>query len=56
MMRSHSHMLWFCGGLMVLAIVLGVAGLGAFAFLAPLGCAVMMAAMVWMMVRMGRHH
>ena len=35
---------------MVLAIVLAVAGAGAFAFLAPLGCVAMMA-MVWMMVR-----
>ena len=48
---KHSHMLWFCGALMVLAMVLAVAGAGAFAFLAPLGCVAMMAMMVWMMVR-----
>jgi hypothetical protein len=48
---KHSHMLWFCGALMVLAIVLVVAGAGAWAFLAPLGCVAMMGAMVWMMVR-----
>ncbi len=50
-MMRHSHMLWFCGGLMVLAVVLAVAGAGAFAFLAPLGCVAMMGMMVWMMVR-----
>ena len=50
----HSHMLWFCGGLMVLAIVLAATGAGAIAFLAPLGCAVMMVGMVWMMVRGSR--
>jgi hypothetical protein len=39
-----------CVGLMALGVVLAVAGAGAFAFLAPLGCAVMMGMMVWMMV------
>jgi uncharacterized membrane protein YgdD (TMEM256/DUF423 family) len=53
---KHSHMIWMCGGLMALAVVLAVTGAGAFAFLAPLGCAVMMGGMVWMMVRMGRNH
>ncbi len=47
----HSHMMWFCGALMVIAVVLAAAGAGAFAFLAPLGCVTMMAMMVWMMVR-----
>ena len=42
-----------CVGLMGIAFVLVFAGAGAFAFLAPLGCAAMMAMMVWMMVR---HH
>ncbi len=50
---QHAHMMWLCGALMVLAVVLAVAGAGAFAFLAPLGCVAMMGAMVWMMVR---HH
>ena len=45
------HMMWFCGALMVLAVVLAVAGAGTFAFLAPLGCVAMMAMMVFMMVR-----
>jgi uncharacterized membrane protein YgdD (TMEM256/DUF423 family) len=49
-------MLWFCGGLMVLALVLAAAGAGWIAFLAPLGCAVMMLGMIWMMVGMGRRH
>lgn len=47
----HSHMLWFCGGLMVIAIVLVATGAGALAFLAPLGCVLMMGMMVFMMVR-----
>jgi hypothetical protein len=52
---KHSHMLWFCGALMVVvAVVLVVAGAGSWAFLAPLGCVAMMGMMVWMMVRMGR--
>jgi hypothetical protein len=53
---KHSHMLWFCGALMVIAVVLVVAGAGSWAFLAPLGCVAMMGMMVWMMARMGRHH
>ena len=39
-----------CIGFMALGVVLVVAGAGAFVFLAPLGCAAMMAMMVWMMV------
>ncbi len=53
MMQRHSHMLLFCGALMVIAIVLVAVGAGSWAFLAPLGCVAMM---VWMMARMGRHH
>jgi len=37
------------------AIVLIAAGAGAFAFIAPLGCALMMGMMIWMMVRPGGH-
>ena len=51
---KHSHML-ICVALMVLGIVLVVAGAGAFAFVAPLGCALMMGMMIWMMVRPGGH-
>lgn len=40
-----------CVGLMALAVGLVVAGAGAFAFIAPLGCAAMMGMMIWMMVR-----
>ena len=39
-----------CVGLMALGVVLVAAGAGGFAFLAPLGCAAMMAMMFWMMV------
>jgi hypothetical protein len=56
MMMRHSHMLWFCGGMMVIAVVLVVAGAGSWAFLAPLGCVAMMGVMAWMMVGMGRRH
>jgi uncharacterized membrane protein len=52
-MNMHMPMMWLCGGLMVLAVVLLAVGAGGFAFLAPLGCVAMMAMMVWMMVR---HH
>jgi len=48
------HML-ACTGLVVVAIVLGTAGAGAFAFIAPLGCVLMMGMMIWMMVRPGGH-
>ncbi len=56
MMMRHSRMMWFCGALMVLAIVLVVAGAGAWVFLAPLACVAMMGMMILMMVRMGRRH
>ena len=48
------HML-VCVGLVVVAVVAVAAGAGAFAFIAPLGCALMMGMMVWMMVRPGGH-
>jgi hypothetical protein len=56
MMMRHSHMMWFCGALMILGVVLAVTGAGAVAFLAPLGCVAMMGVMVWMMFGMGRRH
>jgi len=40
-----------CAVLIVVAIVLVAAGAGAFAFIAPLGCVLM----IWMMVRPGGH-
>ena len=46
------HML-ACAALVVVAIVLVAAGAGAFAFIAPLGCVLMMGMMIWMMVRPG---
>jgi hypothetical protein len=50
----HWHMA-ICAGLVAVAIVLVAAGAGAFAFIAPLGCALMMGMMIWMMVRPGGH-
>jgi hypothetical protein len=44
-----------CAVLVVVAIVLVAAGAGAFAFIAPLGCVLMMGMMIWMMVRPGGH-
>jgi hypothetical protein len=48
------HML-VCAGLVGVAIMLVAAGAGAFAFIAPLGCVLMMGMMIWMMVRPGGH-
>jgi hypothetical protein len=48
------HML-ACAVLVVVAIVRVAAGAGAFAFIAPLGCVLMMGMMIWMMVRPGGH-
>ncbi|HEX6023824.1 MAG TPA: hypothetical protein VFZ00_17670 [Solirubrobacter sp.] len=44
-----------CAGLLAITIVLVAAGVGVFAFIAPLGCALMMGMMIWMMVRAGGH-
>jgi hypothetical protein len=52
---KHWHHMAICAGLVAVAIVLVAAGAGAFAFIAPLGCALMMGMMIWMMVRPGRH-
>ena len=51
----HWHHIAICVGLVAVAIVLIAAGAGGFAFLAPLGCVVMMGMMIWMMVRPGGH-
>ena len=48
------HM-YICGAIMVVALLLVALGSGAWALLAPLGCVVMMAGMVWMMMRAGHH-
>jgi hypothetical protein len=52
---KHWHHMAICAGLVAVAIVLVAAGAGAFAFIAPLGCALMMGMMIWMMVRAGGH-
>jgi hypothetical protein len=49
------HML-ACAGLVVVAVALVAAGVGAFALIAPVGCVLMMGMMIWMMVRPGGHH
>jgi H+/Cl- antiporter ClcA len=46
------HML-LCVAFVVASVVLVAAGAGALVFLPILGCAAMMGAMVWMMVRSG---
>ena len=52
---KHWHHIAICAGLVAVAIVLVAAGAGAFAFVAPLGCVLMMGMMIWMMVRAGGH-
>ena len=49
-----SHML-FCAVLLVAGVVLLSTGLGGFAFLPLLLCALMMGGMIWMMMRPGGH-
>jgi hypothetical protein len=47
-------MMWGCVALIVVAVVLGAAGVkGAFLVLFVIPCMLMMGAMVWMMLRMG---
>jgi hypothetical protein len=54
-LRSNPKVMWLCAAGLVLVIVLVVAGaLGAWFLLAAIPCALMMGAMVWMMVSMGR--
>ena len=54
MMRDHMKMMWGCVALIVVAVVLGAAGVkGAFLVLFVIPCMLMMGAMVWMMLRMG---
>jgi hypothetical protein len=53
-MREHMKMVWGCVALVVVAVVLGAAGVkGAFLVLWFIPCTLMMGAMVWMMLRMG---
>jgi hypothetical protein len=52
---NHWHHIAICAGLVAVAMVLVATGAGAFAFIAPLGCALMMGMMIWMMVRPGGH-
>jgi hypothetical protein len=52
---KHWHHIAICAGLAGLAIVLVAIGAGALALIAPLGCALMMGMMIWMMVRPSGH-
>ena len=52
---KHWHHIATCAVLAGVAIALVAAGAGALAFIAPLGCALMMGMMIWMMVRPGGH-
>lgn len=54
-MRSNPHVMWVCAAVAVLVVVLVVAGVfGAWFLLAAVPCALMMGAMIWMMLSMGR--
>jgi hypothetical protein len=53
--KLHSRAMWLCIAAIVLVVLLVVAGVtGAWFLLAAIPCALMMGAMVWMMVSMGR--
>ncbi len=60
-MRSNGGMiqgrhLAICAALVAVAVVLLAIGAGPLALIAPLACAAMMGAMIWMMVRAGGRH
>jgi hypothetical protein len=52
---KHSIHIKLCALLVVTTFVLVAAGAESVAFVPALGCALMMGAMVWMMVRPGGH-
>ncbi|HET8822366.1 MAG TPA: hypothetical protein VFM57_12525 [Thermoleophilaceae bacterium] len=52
---NHWQHVAVCAGLMVVAFVLVGVGAGTLAFIAPLGCALMMGMMIWGMVRGAGH-
>ena len=52
----HTKHMLICAGLVAVAIILGTAGAGGFAFIPALGCGLMMVMMIWMMIRPGGHH
>ena len=45
-----------CAALVAVAVVLLAVGAGPLALIAPLACAAMMGAMIWIMVRAGGSH
>lgn len=54
-LRSNPKVMWLCVAVFALVILLVVAGaLGAWFLLAAIPCALMMGAMIWMMLSMGR--
>jgi hypothetical protein len=54
-MKSNPFVMWLCAAAVVLVVVLVVAGvIETWLLLVAIPCALMMGAMVWMMVTMGR--
>jgi hypothetical protein len=53
-MRGHGTLMWMCGAVVVVALVVVVATGSAFSFLPVVGCVLMMGAMMFMMGGMGR--
>jgi hypothetical protein len=51
-MMNSAKMMWGCGAVAGVVVILAVAGLG-FAALFAIPCIAMMGGMAWMMVRMG---
>lgn len=47
--------MWMCAAMILVAVIVGLATGSAFAFLPIIGCVLMMAAMMYMMARMGGH-
>ena len=53
-MRGHGTLMWMCGAMVVVALVVVLATGGGFGFLPVIGCVLMMGAMMLMMGGMGR--
>jgi hypothetical protein len=52
-MRGHGTLMWMCGAVVLVALVVVLATGSAFPFLLVIGCVLMMGAMMFMMGGMG---
>jgi hypothetical protein len=53
-MRAHGKLMWMCGAVVLVALVVVLATGSAFPFLLVIGCVLMMGAMMFMLGGMGR--